>query len=135
MQELRDRLSVPLDALRVEVAREFPDVRVTLVSGPVGSAGPRPGFHIGLSCLLPDVAASQPDLVDLVVSLTEVSTTPRIVSADVCWGHPSGRIELEVFSEPVDLTEEALATLEQELPRLGSALKAALRRGRPSDPD
>jgi hypothetical protein len=128
-QELQDRLAAPLRVLAAEIAGEFPSVRV------VESFSTLPARSnsclLGLSCILAATRPSQPDLVDLSISVTDLTTTPRIDSADVCWGHPSGWVELEVFEEPVVLTDEAVGKLREQMPNLAAALRRALRRGRP----
>jgi hypothetical protein len=129
IQELRRRLAAPLRELATEVASEFPGVRVIEHSfGRTQSSE----CQVGLSCILAAVSKAQPDLIDLTISATDLATAPVIASADVCWGHPSGKVELELFDRPVLLNEDSLCMLEEQLPNLAGALRNALRRGRPT---
>ena len=54
----------------------------------------------------------------------------EVTSLEVCWGHPSGDLELDILSNPIDLNDEALERIVGELPWLQTALKAAVTRGR-----
>jgi hypothetical protein len=91
---------------------------------------------IGISCLLQNV--DEPDNIALGVNIFRLNTTPKI-NADVCWGHPSGHIEAETFTDWTksddlpDVSEEVLENLYKNLPRLYEALFKALKRRKPGD--
>lgn len=128
--ELKNRLDGPLRAIASDVAHEIPGVKahsyVRHYSGAGGS-----DFEAVVSCILTDV--DEPDALDLVIRIEGISATPRIVTADVCWGHPSGFVELELFPEPVELSERSLSDLVNALSSLKAALVAALVRRRRQD--
>jgi hypothetical protein len=127
--ELQHRLAAPLRVLAAELSVEFPGVRVVEFFSALPARSN--GCLLGLECFLAAAPPSQPDLVALSISVVDLTTAPRIDSADVCWGHPSGCVELEVFEEPAVLSEDALRKLREQMPNLGAALRNALRRGHP----
>lgn len=45
------------------------------------------------------------------------------INSEICWGDPSGKIEAEIFEEPVEVTEENLMVIKEKLPDLVSKLR------------
>ena len=121
-----------LEAAAWELKDEFPGVLIRVYGSSSGSRTDLQGHDLSIDCLLPDVPADRPDNVALGISLKHLSTTPLVASADVCWGHPSGRLEAELDIRDVPYGGAAVDTIEQGLPGLLAALRAALKRGAPS---
>ena len=76
---------------------------------------------------------SPDDIVALQIGVMYLTTAPLLRDASVGWGHPWATLEADLLEEPVPYTAEAVAEVEQHLPELFEALKAALNRGKPSD--
>jgi len=125
---LEGELIALFEDLANRVKDQFPNVSARVYSHPVGQATDYQGHSIGVDCLLHD--APEPDNITLQVCLVHLTTEPKI-SADVCWGHPSGRVEAEFLSEPVDVSDEVVKNLYSDLPRLSENLVEAVQRGRP----
>jgi hypothetical protein len=98
----------------------------------VGSLTNYQGHDLGIDCLLTDATPDQADNVALSVEVRHLTTTP-LMDAAVCWGHPSGHVEAELFPDPVPMSSETLDKLEAHLPILYDAVELALKRGRPPD--
>lgn len=128
--ELEKLLLPGFKKVAAEITEQFPDVKATVWSGSLGSATDSPGHHLGIDCLLTQADRAQADNLALYVGVYGLRTTPAL-EAEVCWGHPSGHIEAELFPDPVEITPETLEELEAGLPRLYEALKAAVSRGHP----
>jgi hypothetical protein len=86
-------------------------------------------LQTGVSCLF--YGDVEPDLVELVVTVTDLAGSPVLVGADVCWGHPSGYIEYELAAAPTGLASETLSHLVAHVPALEAALHTAIDRGSP----
>ncbi len=108
-----------------------PDVTMNIYDGPVGEHTNWRGHDIGIECTFKNVASEFPDNVALSVSLKHLHKTPSIDAADVVWGHPSGYVEASVLPASVEFSPDRLAELVKRLPELFTALKQAIRRGRP----
>lgn len=93
------------------------------------SRGPGEGMHylgMYMDCLLTDAAAKKADNVALVIQISDLDGKWNI-NADICWGHPSGKIDAELFAEPVEVTDESLSIVKEKLPELVSKLHELIR--------
>src|SRR5262249_30961204 len=116
------------------LSREFPSVRIRTESSSVGSKTSLQGHHVAISCIVADDRPrEEPDLVDLLVGIRHLTTEPELESLYVCWGHPSGYVELELLDRPVPLDDAAWSSAEAAVPRLVEALRSAIKRGRPAE--
>jgi hypothetical protein len=94
------------------------------------------GQVIFLSVMFVDAPLDQPDLVDLSIEIENLNSTPKI-NAGVCWGHPSGCIEAELYADWktsedwLAVTDDLLEQLYTEMPNLYRALENAVERRRP----
>lgn len=142
METLADQLGGRLlpffDQVAQSAQERFPDVKLSVYFGSVGSLTGYDGYDVGVECLLPEAPANRSDNVAFSVGLCHMSGSPRIM-ADVVWGHPSGHSE-GTFDESWGTnddwplaTKETIDDLEKDLPRLRQAFMAAVERGRPSD--
>jgi hypothetical protein len=129
-RRFRDQLEPFADHLRVI----HPNHKIHIYANPWGGATGADGYIINLSCILPDISADQPDLLDLEISFSSVNRDPSAV-ADVCWGSPSGFIEAEWNEEPCTFSSAAQNEFFDALPRLMKAFEEGIHRGRPSEPD
>jgi hypothetical protein len=130
--DLERELLPPFKELAESVPAQFPGVKADVKSQSYDS--PADFHHIYISCLLPDVPHYRPDLVELIVGLYDLSSSPKI-NADVCWGHPSGYVEAEFSFDPVEASAKVLNELYADLPRLYESFIEAVKRGRPSNWD
>lgn len=87
---------------------------------------PCPYLGMYIDCLLTEAGAEKTDNLALVIAVSDKDNKFSI-NADICWGHPYARIEDEVFSEPVDATEENLGIVRKRLPELVSKLREIIR--------
>jgi hypothetical protein len=138
--ELERRFMRRLEAAAASLRNEFPNVHVRTKSHPVGGATDLHGHIVAISCLLtarearaPDLARIEPDLVDLVIGVQHLTTEPELAELYVCWGHPSGHIELESLEKPIPLDEAAWQLADESVPALVDALRTAIQRGQPPD--
>ncbi|WP_426437371.1 hypothetical protein [Bradyrhizobium genosp. P] len=113
-----------------ELRREYPDVTTTICDSSVGRLTDWNGHNIGIDCLFKEATPDSPDNLALMISLKHVHKAPSLVSADVVWGHPA-YVEASVLPECVEFSPDHLAQLIKRLPELFTALKQAIRRGRP----
>lgn len=90
-----------------------------------GTASAFQDYHFGISCLLEDVPEDAPEEVALLVSVTGLESGTRL-SAQVAWGQPSGRVEMQA-----ELPASDLAALHAALPGLLVSLQQAASRGGP----
>jgi hypothetical protein len=114
-----------------ELRREYPDVMMNIYDWPVGKLTDWQGHDIGIDCMFKNAAPEWPDNLPLSVSLKHLHKTPSIDSAEVVWGHPSGYVEASVLPASVEFSPDRLVELIERLPELFTALKQAIRRGRP----
>lgn len=128
--ELRARITPRLEQLRARIARDFPGVVVTLDAHTVGRRDAPGGFVLGLSCRLPNVDPRHPDEVALVIQVSASEPGPML-EAEICWGDPSGQVEASLLPVPMACAVDATGDLAADLPRLETALIAALQRGHP----
>jgi hypothetical protein len=120
-----------LERFAAELRREYPKVRIGVVSSPVGSKTDHQGHVVGVECLFEARPAEQPDLLVLEIGVRHLATHPEIHAADVVWGHPSGQCEASILKQPTPLSDERLGELVRNLPTLYQALRVALERGTP----
>ncbi|MDO8034495.1 hypothetical protein O3297_13850 [Janthinobacterium sp. SUN128] len=90
-----------------------------------GTASAFQDYHFGISCLLEDMPDDAPEEVALLVSVTGLDAGARL-SAQVVWGQPSGRVEMQA-----GLDADSLQALHAALPGLLAGLQQAASRGRP----
>src|SRR5712691_4669160 len=107
VQELEKRLLADLQKLAAEISSQFPGVRATVWSSPIGTRTDFHSFDIGIDCLLSAVELEQADGLALSVQVRDLASLPSI-NADVCWGHPSGKIEAELFPSPMNVSPQIL---------------------------
>ncbi len=131
VSQFRASLLPILQVWEQELVREYPDVKVNIYDCPVGKPTNWQGHDIGIACTFRNVAPEWPDHVALSASLKRLHKTPSIDSADVVWGHPSGYVEASVLPASVEFSSDRLVELIERLPELFTALKQAIRRGRP----
>jgi hypothetical protein len=70
--------------------------------------------------------------VALIVGLKHLDKTPVIYNAEVVWGHPSGSVEADILTGPVEFSAERLEEIVERLPELLAGLQRAIRRGHPA---
>ncbi|KAB0326208.1 hypothetical protein LSO07_22200 [Janthinobacterium sp. PLB04] len=90
-----------------------------------GTASAFQDYHFGISCLLEDMPDDAPEEVALLVSVTGLDAGARL-SAQVVWGQPSGRVEMQAELQAGDMP-----ALHAALPGLLAGLQQAASRGRP----
>jgi hypothetical protein len=132
VKRLERELLTPFQECAERLRTQFPNVWTRVESQSVGSLTEYQGHQIVIDCLLKDAPDHQPDNVALGVGLQDLTANP-IIDADVCWGHPSGHVEAEFSSEPIEVSEQVLIDLYADLPRLYVSLIEAIKRGEPSD--
>ncbi|MBR0755822.1 hypothetical protein JQ604_26930 [Bradyrhizobium jicamae] len=136
VSQMRASLLPILQVWEQELRRDFPDVTTNMYDHSVGALTDWNGHVVGIDCLLKQAAPTSPDNLALEVSLRHLHKAPSLDSADVVWGHPSGYVEASVLPAYVAFSSDHLAELVKRLPELFTALKQAIRQGRPSrDPD
>jgi hypothetical protein len=138
VMELERRILPLLETEADTLRAEFPTANIGTESHSVGSLTSLQGHMAAISCLLveaekrtPDRSRTEPDLVDLVVGVEHLTTEPRLADLYVCWGHPSGHVELDLLPAPIALDEAAWRLAEKAIPLLVEALRTAIRRGQP----
>ena len=132
VQDLESRFLQRLADHAESIRREFPDVKVELWSSSNGSLTDYQGHDIGIDCLIAGVPLDRPDNVALIIEVMHLATEPKLCDAVVCWGHPSGITEAELFDgDSVPYNESTITVVEDRLDELVAALRAALNRGRP----
>jgi hypothetical protein len=136
--ELERRIMPLLETAATILRDEFPSVNIGTESHSVGSLTALQGHMAAISCLLvepekrtPDSSRTEPDLVDLVVGVKHLTTEPQLADLYVCWGHPSGYVEVDLLPAPIVLDEAAWRLAEDAIPALVEALRTAIRRRRP----
>lgn len=112
-----------------QLSAAAPQVLASVFAFSSGSADAFQAYHLGISCLLDNVADDQPEEVALLVSAAGLDADLDAgvqLSAQVVWGQPSGAVEVQADLPPADV-----AALHAALPGLLAALGAAARRGTP----
>lgn len=133
VRDLEQRFLPSLQNMAEEIAQDFSGVTAKVWSHSIGSQTDYQGHSIGIECSFAEANPVYVDNIALSINIRHLTTTPEIDSADVCWGHPSGYIEAELFQAPVVVDEDELGKLEDGLQGLYSALRAAIVRGQPLD--
>jgi hypothetical protein len=131
VSQLRASLLPILQNWEQDLRREHPNVRTNIYDWQVGELTSWQGHDIGIACIFENAAPEWPDNVALSVTLKHLHDTPSIHSADVVWGHPSGYVEASVLPVSVEFSPDYLVRLIERLPELFTALRQAVRRGRP----
>src|SRR5216683_445363 len=108
VQELENRFLPGLQKVAEEISKQFPRVRATVWSSPVGSLTHYQGHDLGIACLLSDARPDQTDNVALIIGVRHLTTTPLIDKAAVGWGAPSAHVEAELFPDSMEVTAETL---------------------------
>jgi hypothetical protein len=135
VEKLEQRLLPEFEEVAERIRQEIPHVSVQVLSRSSGLENYLRHW-ININCWLKGAYYLEDVDLDLEVGIEHLATKPRI-DATVCW--EQGYIEAEFFSDwtkIVDLPEasdEILAKLSQDLPRLYEALFEALRRRKPKD--
>lgn len=131
VKKLEKKLLPEFEEVAEKIRLEIPNVSAKVESHSFGF-DEYLGHSFGISCLLTPICG-EADNVALNVSLSNLVAIQKI-HADVCWGHPSGYIEVEFPIDSklsVEVTDKILEDLYQDLPRLYEALFEALRRRKP----
>jgi hypothetical protein len=134
--ELERRILPLLEVAATSLRVEFPDFGIRTESHSVGSQTNLKGHSVALGCVLvrtPDFSRDEPDLIDLVVGVRHLASGPQLAQLYVCWGHPSGCIELELLRSPIPADESAWKLAEESVPALLNAFRTAILRGQPPD--
>ena len=125
-----------LKAAQLRLKAALPNATISVFSESVGAATSFNGAHLGIECLLPQVADDQPDNVAFTITLCHLDRQPRL-AADVCWGHPSGHVEASLSGQdgssdrwPV-AHNERIDELVEKAPQLLHAFEQAAQRGHP----
>ncbi|MBH5387196.1 hypothetical protein [Bradyrhizobium diversitatis] len=129
--KLRARLMPILQRWEQELRRDNPNITTKIYDWPIGRLTSWQGHDIGIECVFKNVVPEWPDNVALSISLKHLDKSPSIQSADVVWGHPSGYVEASLLPTSVEFSPNHLAEVIERLPELFTALKQAIRRGRP----
>jgi hypothetical protein len=133
---LANELTPRVKEAELRLKSVLPGATVSVFFGSVGAATSFKGAQLGIECLLPDVADSQPDNVAFTVTLCHMDREPRL-AADVCWGHPAGYVEASLSGQEGSsdhwpfATEVRIAELIKETPHLLLTLEQAAQRGHP----
>jgi hypothetical protein len=117
VKQLEDSVLPELHRFAVRLRADYPTISVEVYSIPVGSKTAWQGHNVGIECLFPGITSEESDLIALAVSVYHLTTTPRM-SADITWGHPSGRIVDEFSHTPIPFSDKGLARMQEVLPRL-----------------
>jgi len=83
-------------------------------------------FSLFLDCGLDNVSSDRSDNLALGIEVYDKNDTLTI-NSEICWGHPSPKIEAEIFEEPVEVNEESLAEIKEKLPDLVLKLREVIR--------
>lgn len=84
-------------------------------------------FGVYVDCLIDDVSDDRSDNLALWINACDHEGYLTI-SAEVGWGHPTGAIEAGIFEEPIIVSEQTLAQLQEQLPGLVQTLHKTLRK-------
>ncbi|MDN2702133.1 hypothetical protein O0881_09025 [Janthinobacterium sp. SUN100] len=125
VQQLENDLLPLFRAALPSLAAAAPQVLASVFAFSSGTASAFQDYHFGISCLLADVPEDAPEEVALLVSVTGLDAGARL-SAQVVWGQPSGRVEMQA-----ELQTDSLQALHAALPGLLASLQQAASRGRP----
>ena len=131
IQELESRFLPTLQRITSEIEIEFPQIRLYVWSTPIGFSTAYQGHSLGIECILPDISPDLPDNLALIISVKHLTTMPQIDAVGVCWGHPTGYVEIELFPDGCIYSNTALDKIERGLPKLLEQLRVALKRGQP----
>jgi hypothetical protein len=132
LTQMRVKILPMLQSWTQSLKADHPRIAVDVFDLPVGSATDYQGHTIGIACTFPPRERGEADHVALAIVLKHLHTTPKIDSADVAWGHPSGHLEVDILPAPVDFSGGRLADLIAQLPKLRDGLQRAIRRGQPA---
>jgi len=139
VKKLEKRLLPEFQKIADRINQTVPNVSARAYSSSIGSLTEFQGHSFFIDCLLSDASYDETDNVALGVELCHLTTIPRI-SADVCWGHPSGHSVADFpdywigsSNDWLIVSDEVLKDLYKYLPRLYEALFTALKRRKPGD--
>lgn len=137
--KLEEKLLPEFQKIADRINQTIPNVTVRVYSCSSGSLTSFQGYDFFIDCGLTDASYDETDNVALGVSLCHLTTIPRI-SADVCWGYPSGHSEADFpdywigsSNDWLIVSDAVLEDLYKNLPRLYEALFKALKRRKPDD--
>src|SRR5436309_1898920 len=94
VHELEQRFLPGLQKVAAEISAQFPRVKATTWSSPVGSLTDYQGHDLGIDCFLTDANSDESDNLVLSIGVRHLTTTP-LIDASVCWGCPSCHTEAE----------------------------------------
>ena len=124
---LEGRFLPLLEEACAAISLEYPAYKFNVWSSAVGSMTDYQGHNLGLECLLPDATDDEADNFALLIGAMHLTTEPMICEACVEWsqgGHPDIRIEL--LSEPLPFSSEAIDQIVLQLPELLLVFRKAL---------
>lgn len=134
--KLEEKLLPEFKKIADRINQTIPNVKASAYGSSVGSLTDFQGYSFFIDCILTaDILYDADEVADnvaLSIGLRHLNTIPKI-DADVCWGHPSGRIEAEFSDNLLEVSDEVLRDLYKFLPKLYAALFKALKRRKPSD--
>jgi hypothetical protein len=125
-QQVQERFEASMKGVADRIANEFPGVRPR-VSSFVTESGVNPTHVLSLECQFPAARSDQPDLVALCITTEHLNRQPQ-TNVDISWGDPSGRIEAELFDQPMDFSNGTLRKIEDGLPNLYQILVDVVRK-------
>jgi hypothetical protein len=132
--QLKKELEPQLSKAALALNKSLSPAKVSTFAGSVGAATAYQGYQFGIECLFPNVANENPDNVAFAVSVCHLDGQPRL-TADVCWGHPSGHVEATLSEGSSEhwpfASEERIEEVLSSVPRLLVVFANAARRGHP----
>jgi hypothetical protein len=130
----RKELEPQLRMTALALNESLSPAKVSTFAGSVGSATTYHGYQFGIECSFPNVVNEGPDNVAFAVSACHLDGRPRL-TADVCWGHPSGHVEATLSEGSSEqwpyASEERIGEVLSSVPRLLVVFANAARRGHP----
>lgn len=83
-------------------------------------------FNMVIDCLLKNATYDKTD--NLALEIEAFDKNDKLtINADICWGYPYSKTEAEVYEEPVEVTEQTIAIIQEKLPSLVSKLRELIR--------
>ena len=134
IEYLESEIMPEFKTVAARLAGSLPSLTVSTESHYAGHPEDRAFWGMYISCLFREATQEQIDLVDLCLEVANLQATPT-VNADMCWGHPSGHIEMsfcEDWQDESDWPEaspEKIKQLRVFLPRLFTKLEEVLNGG------
>jgi len=98
IENLESELMPEFEAVAAHLSSFFPSVDISTESRFTGPSESPTYWGMGISCYFRNASPQQVDLVALSLDIAHLQTTPTI-NADICWGHPSGYIEMSFYED------------------------------------